>query len=296
MTTGDLTDTYAGDKAGDAEATIFAAATSGDKAAVDEALRNGEPIDSRAKDAQNQTPLFTAIMANVPALDGSGKMSHVEVINHLLERGADPNAKKANGDTPLHWAAYRGDKETCMQLMAYGADPDAPGEFKNRPLHLACTNHHEEIAAILLTRGASVVARNEYGVTPFGIATNQSVKDLVQSVEKGGEAARTKLRMTMAQQMSIEAEEKRKAAAKAKADEEKKKAHDEEQKKKRADEEEAERQEEVRRLQGEIDTLNKKVEEYAKAEEERLKREEEERLKAEAEAAAKKGKKKKGKK
>jgi len=275
--------------------TIHEAAASGDKAAVDECIRNGEPIDSRAKDSHKETALFTSIMANAPGFDGSGKMSHVEVISHLLERGADPNAKKANGDTPMHWAAYRGDKETCMELMAYGADPDAVGEFKNRPLHLACTNHHEEIAAILLTRGASVIMRNEYGVTPFGVATNQSVKDLIVSVEKGGESAREKLRMTMAQQHAIEAEEKRKAAAKAKSDEEKELQRIADQKKKRADEEEAERQEEVRRLQGEIDVLSKKVEDYQKAEEERMKREEEERIRLEEEAA-KKGKKKKGKK
>lgn len=80
----------------------------------------------------------------------------------------------------------------------------SPRELKNTPLHLACTNHHEEIAAALLVRGASASARNQYGITPYGVATKQAVKDVVQSVEKGGDLARGKLRATLAKKKSTE--------------------------------------------------------------------------------------------
>lgn len=80
----------------------------------------------------------------------------------------------------------------------------SPWELKNTPLHLACTNHHEEIAAMLLMRGASASVRNQYGITPYGVATKQAVKDVVQSVEKGGELARGKLRAALAKKKSTE--------------------------------------------------------------------------------------------
>lgn len=168
---------------------IFAAAEKGDIAGVDDALRAGVEIDTRAE--SGATPLIAAAVAQQTA-----------TVAHLLERGADPNAVKKNGDGALHWACYRGEAAIVAELMAYGADVNRPGELKNTPLHLACTNHHEEIAAVLLMRGAAAAARNQYGITPYGVATKQAVKEVVQSVEKGGDIARGKLRAALARKMS----------------------------------------------------------------------------------------------
>jgi ankyrin repeat protein len=47
-------------------------------------------------------------------------------LKYLVEElGADVNARDANGDTPLHHAAARGDNEMILYLVSKGADPKA---------------------------------------------------------------------------------------------------------------------------------------------------------------------------
>ena len=44
-------------------------------------------------------------------------------LQYLVEQhGADVNARDANGYTPLHWAASRGDNEAVLYLVDQGAD------------------------------------------------------------------------------------------------------------------------------------------------------------------------------
>lgn len=94
---------------------IFAAAEKGDVEGVDAALRAGTDVDTRAADT-GATPLIAAAAAQ-----------QTEVVAHLLERGADPNAVKTNLDGALHWACYRGDAAVVDELLAYGADVNRPG-------------------------------------------------------------------------------------------------------------------------------------------------------------------------
>lgn len=58
-----------------------------------------------------QTPLFFAVSSGV-----------VDIIRTLLERQANPSAKNALGETPLHWAALA-DHESVLELLwTYGGD------------------------------------------------------------------------------------------------------------------------------------------------------------------------------
>jgi ankyrin repeat protein len=41
----------------------------------------------------------------------------------LLDRGADPNARAAGGETPLHYAARFGDVSLARLLLDRGAEP-----------------------------------------------------------------------------------------------------------------------------------------------------------------------------
>jgi tankyrase len=46
-----------------------------------------------------------------------------EVMQALLERGANPNTKSHSGETPLYYAALNGMVDRVQLLLQYGADP-----------------------------------------------------------------------------------------------------------------------------------------------------------------------------
>jgi ankyrin repeat protein len=77
--------------------------------------------------------LLVAAGANVNDQDAWGISATVlaahsgygELVEFLLEKGADPNAAAA-GFTALHEAIMRRDEKTVSALLAHGADPNAP--------------------------------------------------------------------------------------------------------------------------------------------------------------------------
>ena len=82
----------------------------------------------------------------------------------LLDAGADPDAKNAEGRTLLHVAAALETSGTAELLLDKGADPNA------RDLHGATPLHHAanaRIAERLLEAGADPDARDECGSSPL---------------------------------------------------------------------------------------------------------------------------------
>ena len=59
------------------------------------------------------------------ALIQATKDGNIEAVKQHLAAGADVNARDANGLTPLHGAAFLGEKEIVELLIAKGADVNA---------------------------------------------------------------------------------------------------------------------------------------------------------------------------
>jgi ankyrin repeat protein len=72
--------------------------------------------------------------------------------------------------TPLHQAAARGHKEVVELLIAKGADVNAKAENGVAPLHVAAGAGHKEIAELLIAKGADVDTRTGSGETPLDLA------------------------------------------------------------------------------------------------------------------------------
>src|SRR5437868_6563173 len=70
-------------------------------------------------------------------IDAVMKSDHAAV-RSLLAQHADPNARRPDQSTPLHWAIDRQDAEAVRMLLAAKADPNAVDEDGAAPLALAC--------------------------------------------------------------------------------------------------------------------------------------------------------------
>ena len=89
------------------------AAANGDLAAVQAHVAQGAELD-QPEFVYGVTPLGWAVIAE----------QH-DIIDYLLEAGADPGARFDDGNTALHAAAFFGRAEAARQLLDAGAEVDA---------------------------------------------------------------------------------------------------------------------------------------------------------------------------
>lgn len=107
---------------------------------------------------------------------------HEDVVQLLLDKGADMGFAASNGMTPLHHAAMGRKKRTTQLLLDQGGhlyinSADAEG---NTPLHGAASVGDEEVVQLLLDAGTDIFATNNQDLTPLDVALNKGKEKVVQ--------------------------------------------------------------------------------------------------------------------
>jgi hypothetical protein len=122
---------------------LHTAAGEGNLPAVQNLISLG--ADVNAPDQIGNTPLHQAV-SGCPEFryedeefypTCSAKPAHVEIAALLITSGANPNVVNVNGETPLHWAAFHGSKETVEVLLSKGANVNAKNVYDETPLDYA---------------------------------------------------------------------------------------------------------------------------------------------------------------
>jgi len=94
-----------------------------------------------------------------------------EIIQLLLDSGADVSERDSKGKTVLHSVCHNGDsKEVLPLLIARGADINAKDNNGATPLHHAAQNSMEWQIEIFVNAGANVNAQDNNGKTPIHYA------------------------------------------------------------------------------------------------------------------------------
>jgi len=127
-------------------------------------------VSSREVDAQLRTAC------------GQGDLALVKL---LLSQGADVNSTDVNGHAPLHYATSPKCVEVVNTLIEAGADLNAkshPFAGGQTPLHLVAVKERcIEVAIALINAGADVLLTDAFGGTIFDRRNGRAVRDYYES-------------------------------------------------------------------------------------------------------------------
>jgi ankyrin repeat protein len=97
--------------------------------------------------------------------------AELDIVQHLINNGADVNASGNDGDTALMWASWNGHYDIAKLLIDHGADVNAKDEYGRTALMGASGLGHLGIVRLLLDAGADVNAKNNFGETALMYAS-----------------------------------------------------------------------------------------------------------------------------
>jgi uncharacterized protein len=118
---------------------LHLAAAFADKNAVELLLKSGAAPSARSKNGLANTPLNAAIALNPSA----------DIVEALLQQGANVNSRQHGGHTPLHEAAAAGHVDLVKLLLAHGADVSITDDSGKTARQLALERGKREAAALL---------------------------------------------------------------------------------------------------------------------------------------------------
>ncbi|CAM9728129.1 unnamed protein product [Scytosiphon promiscuus] len=164
---------------------IHLAAGSGQDSIVRSLLHKG--VDVNARTIEGMTALFMAVVeeristvkllltwgagwatpdTTTTPLHWASRKDAREILEALLDAGADVEEKNAKGHSPLYVTVWYRSHETMLALLKRRANVNAKTKRNTTPLHAACLANDPHTADILLRWGADETAVDSLGRTP----------------------------------------------------------------------------------------------------------------------------------
>mmetsp|Transcript_43396 Transcript_43396/g.107245 ORF Transcript_43396/g.107245 Transcript_43396/m.107245 type:complete len:576 (+) Transcript_43396:89-1816(+) len=93
-------------------------------------------------------------------------------------------------NSPLHWAAFKGQTSCFWRLLVAGLSPLEADASGNNALHLSASAGQLMIVQACLSDGLDPRAKNLYGNTPLALATVAPIRELLKAAEKAAKEGR----------------------------------------------------------------------------------------------------------
>jgi ankyrin repeat protein len=139
------------------------------------ALLTVHGVDSQ--DMKNgYTPLHLAVFS----------VGHKKMVELLVSKGADVNAKAASGATPLFFAVLRDQKDDAQILIEHGADVNIPDAYGDTILDCALHLQYGSMIQLLVDHGADVNALDQSGHRPLSYAMGMDDHKWADLLKKHG--------------------------------------------------------------------------------------------------------------
>jgi ankyrin repeat protein len=111
---------------------------------------------------------------------------HIEIINALIDRGANIEQTNNDEETALHVAISKNKVEAAKILISKNANIEAENIFQERPIHLSLARKQSEIVNLLIDMEVNLEARDRYQNTPILIASKtDDYKNCLRLAQKG---------------------------------------------------------------------------------------------------------------
>jgi ankyrin repeat protein len=98
----------------------------------------------------------------------------------LLKWGADINARSCLGSTVLHKAMEGDHQRVAIHLIKAGADATTPLLYGRTPLHLAAAMGQSKLAECILQHGGNALVRDHFGKTALDVARRYGHHSIVK--------------------------------------------------------------------------------------------------------------------
>ena len=146
--------------------------------------------DFRQSDYGRPEEIKSAIHAAINASDSDGmtpmhlaaKLGHAEVINTLINSGADVNKPAAGGETPIHIAAERGCVAAIKALITPGIDINKQADDNTTPLYTAAYFGRVDAIKTLIDNGADTNQPSFDGATPLHVAADRGYVEVIKAL------------------------------------------------------------------------------------------------------------------
>lgn len=130
--------------------------------------------------------LIGAATVEVSPLIEAAKNRDWDAVRSLVDEGADPKTRGADGATALHWTSYWDEVEAAELLLRAGADAGAANDLGATPLWLASQNGSVAMARTLLEAGADPNAALPSGETPVMAAARTGDSEVLEVLLAAG--------------------------------------------------------------------------------------------------------------
>ena len=104
---------------------------------------------------------------------------HLQIVEYLISKGANVEAKDKDGKYAIHFACMKGHLPIVKYLISTDASVDPKEKWERTPLHLAALFGHTNVKH-LVYNCANIYAKMFDGQTPYDLAKNNEIRNFLK--------------------------------------------------------------------------------------------------------------------